>query len=255
MSSQYSNKSSYPNKASRRSWRSIATLSGVALAAGIFAFQAAADQWDKMTILSIDQPVQVQNTVLEPGKYMFKLANSDRHIVQIFTSDRKHLIDTIIAIPDYHLQPTSKSEFVFWETPTGSVNALKAWFYPGDNFGQEFRYPKHLRELTTTAAVTSAPAPAPAVVETTPQQPPAEPEPVAAAPAPAPTPEPQPEPVQIAQATPPPAPPAPQPEAQPAPAPQPPTELPHTATSFPLIGLGGVMCLAIFAMLRLKRLA
>jgi hypothetical protein len=26
--------------------------------------------------------------------------------------------------------------------PTGTPEAIKAWFYPGDNFGQEFVYPK-----------------------------------------------------------------------------------------------------------------
>lgn len=241
-------------KPSTRSWSSIAAVCGVALAAGVFTFQASADQWDKMTILSIDQPVQVMNTVLEPGKYMFKLANSDRHIVQIFTSDRSHLIDTIIAIPDYRLQPTSNSQFVFWETPTGSVNALRAWFYPGDNYGQEFSYPKHLKKVET-ASVVATPAPAPpqpAVIETAPQQ--LEPAPVAAAPAPT-----QPEPVEVAQVetaqvTTPPA--APEPEAQPEPAPQQlPAELPKTASPYPLFGLGGLCSLALYGLLRLKRLA
>ena len=32
--------------------------------------------------------------------------------------------------------------FTFWETPPGQPKALRAWFYPGDNFGQEFAYPK-----------------------------------------------------------------------------------------------------------------
>jgi hypothetical protein len=32
--------------------------------------------------------------------------------------------------------------FRFWETPAGKPKAIRAWFYPGDNFGQEFAYPK-----------------------------------------------------------------------------------------------------------------
>jgi hypothetical protein len=229
----------------------VAALCGVGLTSGGLMFHASADQWDKMTLLTIDQPIQVNNTVLEPGKYMFKLANSDRHIVQIFTSDRSHLIDTILAIPDYRLQVTSDPKFTFWETPTGKVSALKEWFYPGDNYGQEFRYPKNLRALNTSVA-TPVPAPAgpPAVIETAPQPaPPPPPVPVAAAPAPAPV---QNEPVEVAQATPPP-PPAPQaePPAPPAPAP---AELPKTASPFPLIGLGGTFSLALFGLLRLKLL-
>jgi hypothetical protein len=30
----------------------------------------------------------------------------------------------------------------FHETPAGSPEALRAWFYPGDKFGQEFVYPE-----------------------------------------------------------------------------------------------------------------
>jgi hypothetical protein len=52
------------------------------------------------------------------------------------------LFTTILAIPNYRLQPTGKTVFTFWETPPGQPKALRAWFYPGDNFGQEFAYPK-----------------------------------------------------------------------------------------------------------------
>src|SRR5258708_24527717 len=78
------------------------------------------------------------------GTYVFKLADSlsDRHIVQIFNADETQIIATILAIPNYRLKPTGKSDFRFWETPAGNPRAMRAWFYPGDNFGQEFAYPK-----------------------------------------------------------------------------------------------------------------
>src|SRR5947199_2828780 len=98
--------------------------------------QARADVWNKKTILTVNQAIQVPNKVLEPGQYVFKLADSqsDRHIVQIFNGDESHIITTILAIPNYRLQPTGKSQFTFWETPAGEPRALRAWFYPGDNF-------------------------------------------------------------------------------------------------------------------------
>ncbi len=81
---------------------SAIALTGIGIAASIIVSRAQADEWDKMTLLTVDQPIQVgNNTYLEPGTYMFKLANSDRHIVQIFTKDRSHLINTIFAIPSY----------------------------------------------------------------------------------------------------------------------------------------------------------
>jgi len=233
----------------------VAAICGVALGVGM-AMRARADQWDKRTILTINQPIQVTDKLLEPGQYVFKLldSSSNRHIVQIFNSDQSHLIDTILAIPNYRLQATGGSRFAFWETPAGNAQALRAWFYPGDNFGQEFPYPKHPVVLKASAAIRPAepnvaplPAPEPQAVpepaaQPTAEQPPAKPE----------------EPVEVAQSTPPqppPAPaPAPAPEAQPAP-PTEPAELPHTASPFPLIGLAGLGALGLSGLLRWKRLS
>lgn len=226
---------------------------GLALAMGIVGSHALADVWDKKTVLTVDQPIQVQETYLEPGTYVFKLANSssDRHIVQIFNRDQDHLINTILAIPNYRLQPSGDSRFTFYETPPGTARAMHAWFYPGDNYGQEFRYPKHLTQLA--AMVTPAPAP-----------PPEPPPPVVTEPAAPQTPAPQPppqaenkpqppkeeEPAAIAQNNPP-----PKPERTPAPEPpktEAPTELPKTATPYPLIGLGGLVTLAAYGLLRIR---
>jgi len=234
----------------------LAVLCGLVLGLGVVAFRAQADVWDKKTVLTVNQPIQVQDTYLEPGTYVFKLLNSssDRHIVQIYNQDQNHLINTIMAIPNYRLQPTGDSRFSFYETPPGTAAAMHAWFYPGDNYGQEFRYPKQLHQLvavsqvTTTAAAPPEPPPPPFVTR------PAEPE---SAPAPEPqaavTPQPkQEEPVEIAQNTAPPAPQAtPAPEPAPAPAAEP-TELPKTATPYPLVGLLGLVSLAGYALLRIK---
>src|SRR5215831_3885119 len=166
----------------------VVALCVTGFTAGLVVFRAQADQWDKKTILTIDQPIQVTETLLEPGQYVLKLAdsNSDRHVVQIFNSDQSRIIDTVLAVPNYRLQPTGHSRFAFWETPPGNAKALRAWFYPGDNFGQEFRYPKHLAMLQetqqtettrmnkqaeesqaveTTTQPEAAPAPAPAAAQ------------------------------------------------------------------------------------------
>jgi len=106
---------------------------------------AVADQWDKMTTITIDEPMQLPTTTLQPGTYVIRLlatSSADRHTVQFFDKDQKHLITTIEAIPNERLRATGKSVFAFWETPAGQPKALRAWFYPGDNFGQEFAYPK-----------------------------------------------------------------------------------------------------------------
>jgi outer membrane biosynthesis protein TonB len=230
------------------------TLCGAALAFGVVVFRAQADEWDKKTVLTVDQPVQITDTYLEPGTYVLKLANSssDRHIVQIFNADQSHIINTVLAIPNYRVQPTGNSRFTFWETPPGSAKALRAWFYPGDNFGQEFRYPKQLRQLasltTTERAPALAPTPAPPVVPPAPAR--VEPGPVPQPQAAVQEPVRQEPPVEIAQNTPPPP---PAPAAAPAPAaPSEPQELPKTATPYPAIGLAGLFSLGLYGLIRRK---
>jgi len=188
--------------------------------------------------MTINEPIQVPNRVLPPGKYVVKLLDSpsDRHIVQIFNADETHLITTILAMPNYRLEPSGKTVFTFWETPPGQPPALRAWFYPGDNYGQEFAYPKSV--ATQIAAV--AKAPVPTTEATQPQEMPTAPV-TTTPPPPAPAPE-------VAQNTPPPPPPQ-----QPAPAPAPPQELPKTGSPYPLIGLAGIGALGMFALLRAVR--
>jgi len=235
-----------------RSPITLAASCGLVLVLCLMAFHARADVWDKKTVLTVDQPIQVQETYLDAGTYVFKLmsSSSDRHIVQIFNKDENRIINTILAIPNYRLEPTGDSRFAFYETPSGSVKALHAWFYPGDNFGQEFRYPKHLRQIamTTTSAETTRSAETTTELNETPPEPP--PPPVVTQPA-----EPEPEAqvappvkeeqVEIAQNTPPPAPPEPVKSEEP-------KELPKTGTPFPIIGLGGLLSLAGYGLLRLR---
>ena len=89
-----------------------------------------ADQWDKKTTITTDETMQLPNMMLQPGTYVIRLADSDsnRHIVQFFDKDEKHLITTILAIPNERVRPTGKSVFAFWEVPAGQPRALRAWF-------------------------------------------------------------------------------------------------------------------------------
>lgn len=137
-----------------KSIKAFAIASCLGLLAVAFLPSSKADEWNKKTILTVNEPLAVPGKVLEPGKYVMKLMDSpsDRHIVQIFNEDETQLQTTVVAIPNYRLQPADKTQFAFWEVPAGQPRALKAWFYPGDNFGQEFAYPK---DLAATIAKTN----------------------------------------------------------------------------------------------------
>src|SRR5204862_769013 len=105
--------------------------------------RSAADQWDKKTIVTFNAPVEVPGKVLPAGTYVFKLLDSasNRNIVQIYDKDEKQLLATILALPDYRLKPSDKPVITFEERPSGSPEAIKAWFYPGELYGQQFVYP------------------------------------------------------------------------------------------------------------------
>jgi len=119
-------------------------------------FPAKAGQWDKMTTVTFNAPVELPGIVLPAGTYVFKLADvpGERHVVQVFNVEETHIYTTILAIPNYRLTPTSETVMRFAERPRGAPEAIRAWFYPADSFGQEFVYPKkRATELAVAAQV------------------------------------------------------------------------------------------------------
>jgi hypothetical protein len=234
--------------------KAMVAACGTVLAAGLFCVCARADEWDKKTVLTVNQPIQIRDTYLEPGQYVLKLLNSqsDRHVVQIFNGDESHIVNTVLAIPTQRMNPTGHTQFTFWETPPGTAKALRAWYYPGDTIGNEFQYPNQPRQIalltppapaasstesTTTTITTTTPAqPAETTTQTqseekmedqTPSPPPVDRTPAA---------------------TPPPADTSADRAATP-------TELPKTASPYPLIGFCGVGLAGLAGALLLKRSA
>lgn len=109
--------------------------------------KAGADEWNKKTKVTFSQPVEVPGVgaqTLPAGTYVFKLldSQSNRNIVQIFNEDETQVLTTILAIPNYRLHATDDTVMTFRESAAGTPQALRAWFYPGRTWGQEFVYPK-----------------------------------------------------------------------------------------------------------------
>ena len=123
-------------------------LAAVTLAASLSVVRA--DTWDKKTTVSFSQPVEVPGAILQPGKYVMKLVDSqsDRHVVQFTNERQNHVYATTIAVPAYRSQVTDRTVITFYEAAAGQAEPIRNWYYPGDNFGQEFVYPKgHLRDI------------------------------------------------------------------------------------------------------------
>jgi hypothetical protein len=110
---------------------------------GIFSVpKSRADEWDKKMIVTVNQPIQVPGKVLPAGTYVFKLLDSnDRTLVAIFNADETQLITMVLGIPDSRMQTSDNTILQLEERPSGQPEALKAWFYPGDDSGVEFVYP------------------------------------------------------------------------------------------------------------------
>jgi hypothetical protein len=107
--------------------------------------KATADDLNKKTTITFSGPVEVPGVgaqILPAGTYVFKLldSSSDRHIVQIFSEDQTHVFTTIVAIPNFRLKATDKTVITFRERPAGQPEALRAWFYPGREWGEQFVY-------------------------------------------------------------------------------------------------------------------
>jgi LPXTG-motif cell wall-anchored protein len=126
------------------------TVFSLALMGAVFSPAAKADAWNRKTVMTFSGPVEIPGVhlkgwgVLPAGTYVFKImdSQSNRHIVQIFNKEETQVYATILAIPNYRLKATDKTVVTFRERPAGQPEALRAWFYPGRNWGEEFVYPR-----------------------------------------------------------------------------------------------------------------
>src|SRR5580704_17813279 len=130
-----------------KTFKIVALLCSLALVAMACAVNVQADTFDKKTVITFSEPFEVPGVdaqILPAGTYVFKVFESfgDRNIVQIFNADETHLFTTILAINNFRLKPTEKTVMTFKERGEGQPEAIKAWFYPDNAFGQEFVYSK-----------------------------------------------------------------------------------------------------------------
>jgi hypothetical protein len=215
---------------------------------GFAVSSARADEWDKKTTITFSGPVEIPGVhlqgfgILPAGTYVFKVldSKSDRHIVQIFSKDELTIYATILAIPNLRLKATDKTVMTFRERPAGQPEALRAWFYPGKEWGEEFVYSKAraitLAKETHTAVLSTSADIAPEVTAAV--KTPNEPVVVQLEQAPVSAVQPTGEEVEIAQAV---TPVPPAVLAQNVPVAD---TLPATASSLPMIALFGMLALA-----------
>jgi LPXTG-motif cell wall-anchored protein len=105
--------------------------------------KAKADDSNEKTTIVLNQPVEVPGVgqhLLMPGTYVFKLLNSpvDRHIVEIYNQDETKILTTVLTITNHRAHATNNSVVTFSERPAGEPQAVKAWFFSGQHYGEQF---------------------------------------------------------------------------------------------------------------------
>jgi hypothetical protein len=112
-----------------------------------------ASEFDKKTIITISQPIAVEDTILPAGQYVLRLLDKPtRDVVYIYNGEETRLIKTVLAIHAKRSEPTGKSDFSFYDTSAGQPAALHTWFYAGGETGFEFLPPQPTAAANSNAA-------------------------------------------------------------------------------------------------------
>jgi hypothetical protein len=123
--------------------RSLLAIVAVSCVGVVVPRTAAADEWNKETVLTFSQDVEVPGRVLPAGKYVFRLADTaSRHVVQVFDQTGR-ILATVLTIPAARLIEADETRITFEEQPAGAPLPIKKWFYPGNLSGEEFIYSTH----------------------------------------------------------------------------------------------------------------
>jgi hypothetical protein len=130
----------------RQIMKSRLWFGSIALATALVWFGATpahANEWNELTYFTFSAPVELPGVALPAGTYMFKHPDvNDLQVVQVFSRDGLSIYGTFLTIPETRVTPTDSPTVTFEETPRGTPEAIKAWFYADSTTGHEFIYPE-----------------------------------------------------------------------------------------------------------------
>jgi hypothetical protein len=95
------------------------------------------------TFLTFSSAVEMPGVTLQPGTYVFKLADTPtRNVVQVFDNEEKNIIGQWLFVQAERPQVSGETVVMFKEQPAGTTPAVQYWYFPGERIGKEFIYPK-----------------------------------------------------------------------------------------------------------------
>jgi len=99
------------------------------------------------TFKTFSAPVEMPGVTLEPGTYVFKLADTgSRNVVEVWDKDSKHMIGHWTFVQAERPRVTDETVVMFKETREGATPAVQFWYFPNEKIGKEFLYPKDQAE-------------------------------------------------------------------------------------------------------------
>jgi hypothetical protein len=95
------------------------------------------------TIMTFSSAVELPGMRLEPGTYVFRMADTaSRNVIQVFDQEEKNQLGQWLFVPAERAEVTGDTVVTFRETSAASTPAVQFWYYPGEKIGKEFIYPK-----------------------------------------------------------------------------------------------------------------
>ncbi|HTW65688.1 MAG TPA: hypothetical protein VME17_13770 [Bryobacteraceae bacterium] len=106
----------------------------------------------EQSMFTFNQPVAVPGLVLPAGKYIFQLdqGTGELNVVQIENPVQDKVYGVFLVKPDYRWTAPRRPAILLEKRAAGAPLAIRAWFYPGDKFGNEFLYRKAERRGAET---------------------------------------------------------------------------------------------------------
>ena len=99
------------------------------------------------TFMTFTAAVEMPGVTLQPGTYVFRLADSpSRNVVQVLDEGEKNILGQWTFVQADRPKVTEETVVMFKETREGSTPAVQYWYFPGEKIGKEFIYPKDQAE-------------------------------------------------------------------------------------------------------------
>ena len=119
--------------------------------------RAEAQPADYRTYFTFSAPVTLPGVTLPAGKYIFRLADPDssRKVINVLSEDGKRSLAMLHTIPNQVMKAPKDAEIRFMETSAKVPPPIKTWWYAGKAIGYEFIYPR--KQALALAKATSEP--------------------------------------------------------------------------------------------------